>query len=56
MLKSAKLSAFYIPDSRRILIDSDVPQKKHRWIEAHEILHGVIDWHQDFAFGGNQRR
>lgn len=54
VLRKAKLSAFYLPDTKRILIDEDVPQKKHRWIEAHEILHSVIEWHGDFCFGDNQ--
>ena len=54
VLRKANLSAFYLPDVKRILIDEDVPEKKHRWIEAHEILHGVIEWHADFCFGDNQ--
>ena len=54
VLTKANLSAFYLPDVKRILIDEDVPEKKHRWIEAHEILHGVIEWHSDFCFGDNQ--
>ncbi len=53
-IKKVNLSALYIPDTKRILIDEDVPEAKHRWIEAHEILHGLIEWHSDFLFGDNQ--
>jgi len=30
-----------------------VPKPKHRWIEAHEISHSVIDWHREFMLGDN---
>lgn len=53
-IKKVNLSALYVPDTQRILIDEDVPEAKHRWIEAHEILHGLIEWHSDFLFGDNQ--
>lgn len=53
-IKKVNLSALYVPDTKRILIDEDVPEPKHRWIEAHEILHGLIEWHNDFLFGDNQ--
>jgi hypothetical protein len=49
--RKANLCAFWLPDSRRILIDEEVPEKKHRWIEAHEIGHSITPWHQDFLFG-----
>lgn len=54
VVAKAKLSAFFLPDTKRILIDGDMPKKKHRWIEAHEILHGVIEWHNEFCFGDNR--
>lgn len=50
-ISKANLSALWIPDSKRILIDKTVPQLKHRWIEAHEINHSIIPWHNDFLFG-----
>ena len=53
-IKKVNLAALYVPDTKRILIDEDIPQAKHRWIEAHEILHGLIDWHSEFLFGDNQ--
>ncbi len=50
-IRKAKLSALWIPDSKRILIDSDVPTAKHRWMEGHEIGHSITPWHQNFLFG-----
>ena len=50
-ITKANLSALWIPDSKRILIDSTVPHLKHRWIEAHEINHSIIPWHNNFLFG-----
>lgn len=45
------LKALYLPDRRRILLDSDLPKKKHRWNEAHEIAHSIIPWHADTMLG-----
>lgn len=45
------LKALYLPDRRRILLDSDLPEKKHRWNEAHEIAHSIIPWHAETMFG-----
>jgi len=54
VIRKANLSAFYVPDQKRILIDEDIPLPKHRWIEAHEIAHGLIPWHEEFCFGDNK--
>ena len=53
-LSKSQLCAFWVPESARILVDSDVPQPKHRWIEAHEIAHSITPWHKDFLLGDNQ--
>ncbi len=53
VIAKANLSALYMPDQKRILIDSDIPNAKHRWIEAHEICHSLIPWHREFCFGDN---
>lgn len=47
------LRALYIPDRKRILIDKDQPQPKHRWHEAHEVGHSVIPWHEGAMLGDN---
>jgi Zn-dependent peptidase ImmA (M78 family) len=53
-LAKSKLDAFWVPASRRILLDETVPEPKHRWIESHEISHSVTDWHNDFLLGDNR--
>lgn len=54
-LAKSRLCAFWIPESSRILVDSDVPIAKHRWIEAHEITHSVTSWHKEFLLGDNSQ-
>jgi Zn-dependent peptidase ImmA (M78 family) len=54
LITKSKLCAFWLPERRRILIDEATPQKKHRWIEAHEIGHSITPWHQEFLFGDNE--
>lgn len=51
VVKKAKLSGLWLPDDRKIFIDSEVPELKHRWIEAHEIAHSFVPWHADFLLG-----
>jgi hypothetical protein len=52
-LAKSQLCAFWVPQSSRILVDEDVPKPRHRWIEAHEILHSVIPWHREHLLGDN---
>ncbi len=33
------------------LIDEAVPKPKHRWIEGHEITHGLLPWHAELMLG-----
>lgn len=54
VVKKAKLSGLWLPDNRKIFIDKEVPTAKHRWIEAHEISHSVIPWHQEFLLGDDE--
>ncbi len=53
-IKKAGLSALWIPDKKRILLDKELPQLKHRWNEAHEIGHSIIPWHKEFLHGDNK--
>ncbi|MDQ2948063.1 MAG: ImmA/IrrE family metallo-endopeptidase [Acidobacteriota bacterium] len=48
------LKALLLPDRRRILIDSEVPDLKQRWSEAHEIGHDLIPWHAHTMLGDNK--
>jgi len=52
-IKKLSLKALYLPDRKRILLDGDLPEKKHRWNEAHEIGHSLIPWHEDMMHGDN---
>jgi hypothetical protein len=54
-LAKSKLCAFWVPDCSRILLDQEVPEAKHRWIEAHEISHSVTPWHRDFLLGDDKQ-
>jgi Zn-dependent peptidase ImmA (M78 family) len=51
VIRKADLRALYLPDRKRILIDSDTPEKKQRWAEAHEVGHSLAPWHEDFLHG-----
>lgn len=53
-IKKWSLQALYVPDRKRILLDSSIPVKKHRWNEAHEIGHSLIPWHDDVMHGDNR--
>lgn len=48
------LKALYLPDRKRILLDSALPVLKHRWNEAHEIGHDVIPWHAGMILGDTE--
>lgn len=54
-LAKSRLCAFWVPESSRILIDSSVPERKHRWIEGHEITHSVTIWHKHYLLGDNSQ-
>lgn len=45
------LKALYLPDSKRILLSSDLPTAKQRWSEAHEAVHSIIPWHEGLMLG-----
>lgn len=55
VVKKRKLSALWIPDRKRILLDRELPDAKVRWAEAHEITHGIIPWHAPMAHGDEKR-
>lgn len=55
VVKKLSLKALWVPDRKRVLIDSDEPELKHRWNEAHEIGHSIIPWHEAVLHGDNHR-
>jgi len=51
VVKDVGLKGLYLPDRKRILIDQNLPAKKHRWVEAHEVIHDTLDWHNALMLG-----
>ena len=54
IVRKRSLKALYLPDRKRILIDSSEPKLKWRWNESHEIIHDGVPWHQDAMFGDTE--
>jgi hypothetical protein len=54
VIRKARLSALWVPDRRRILIDSELPVLKHRWAEGHEVGHSLAPWHGEFLYGDSE--
>lgn len=54
VIRKADLSALWVPDRQRILIDSRLAKIKHRWASAHEISHSIVAWHKEFLFGDSE--
>lgn len=55
VVKKLDLKALWVPDRKRILIDSELPTVKQRWGEAHEIGHSIIPWHETVMHGDEKR-
>ena len=55
VIRKFDLRALYIPDQKRILIDSSQPKLKHRWNETHEIGHSLLPWHDGAMLGDNKQ-
>lgn len=54
VVKKAKLCGLWVPEDRKIFIDEELPEKKHRWIQAHEISHSMVPWHNEFLLGDDE--
>ncbi|HEX6641383.1 MAG TPA: ImmA/IrrE family metallo-endopeptidase [Thermoanaerobaculia bacterium] len=54
VVRKAQLSALFIPDRKRILIDAETPTLKQRWYETHEIGHSLAEWHGAFLYGDSE--
>jgi len=54
-IKKWEFKALYLPDRKRILIDEAVPAPKIRWIEGHEITHGILPWHAELMLGDTEQ-
>jgi hypothetical protein len=55
VVRKADLSALWLPDQQRILLDKDLPVIKHRWAESHEIAHSITEWHKVYLFGDSEK-
>lgn len=49
------LRALFLPDRKRILLDTSQPKPKLRWNEAHEIGHSIIPWHDGAMMGDHEQ-
>jgi Zn-dependent peptidase ImmA (M78 family) len=54
VIKKWDLRALFVPDRKRILIDTNLAPPKHRWVEGHEIGHSIIPWHLATMLGDNK--
>ena len=54
VIKKAQISALWVPDRQRILIDAALPILKQRWAEGHELTHSLAPWHREFLFGDSE--
>lgn len=51
VVRGLGLKGLLLPDRRQVLLDEEFPKIKHRWNEAHEITHDILDWHKGLAHG-----
>ena len=54
-LRKWSVKALLIPDQNRILISTELPPKKVRWAESHEIIHRITPWHDVVMHGDNDQ-
>lgn len=54
-VRKFSLKALWQPDRKRILLDRNEPKLKHRWNEAHEIGHSLLDWHEPYSHGDHKQ-
>ena len=43
-----RLAAVWLPDEKRILIDTSQPKPKQVWASFHDTVHTVLPWHREF--------
>ena len=51
VVRKFDLKALWVPDRKRIMLDSTQPEAKWRWNETHEIIHSVVPWHEGAMMG-----
>lgn len=48
VVRKFDLSALFVPDRKRILLDVNMKDLKKRWCESHEIAHSLLPWHKEY--------
>jgi hypothetical protein len=51
IIKKIRLSAVWLPDEQRILVDDDLPSPKKEWASFHDVTHSVLEWHRPYFLG-----
>jgi IrrE N-terminal-like domain len=54
LIRQADLRALWVPETRRILLDAELPDLKKRWAEGHEIAHSLAPWHDGYLYGDSR--
>jgi len=54
LIRQADLRALWVPKTRRILLDAELPDLKKRWAEGHEIAHSLAPWHAGYLYGDSR--
>lgn len=55
VVKKLDIKALWLPDRKRILISKELPPKKQRWGEAHEVGHSIVPWHEAAMHGDRKQ-
>ena len=51
IVRKIKLSAVLLYDEDRIVLDGQLPKRKHDWATSHEVGHRVLPWHKPYFYG-----
>jgi hypothetical protein len=51
VIKKIRLSAVWLPDEDRILVDEDLPSPKREWASFHDATHSILEWHRPYFLG-----
>jgi hypothetical protein len=49
--EKVKLAAVWLPNEKRILVDTSLPEPKQLWASFHDSVHTILPWHRDFFLG-----
>lgn len=49
--KKIRLSAVWLPDREKILIDSSLPPPKQKWASFHDVTHSLLPWQKIYFLG-----